>query len=195
MMRTMKTNLPHIFDGQRVTILAGGPSLEGFEFSRIHQPVIAINDAFLKVDSAVLVANDPVWEKKYTKQLEGYNGCKVSYQGRGMNDFHEVEIQQVPDYLTEDWYILKANLSGFFALSLAFHLGAGSVVLLGFDGGYTDKSNWYENISSSMSPESYGRANELYGFFFDKRDRILNVGLGSEIDTFHKIGLEEDFYA
>ena len=192
----MKTNLPDIFDGQTVTILGGGPSLEGFDFHRLRQPIIAVNSSFMKCDCHVVVATDPTWEKEYQKELDAFNGLRISYTGRNMNYFHEVLIDGTPESFSEDWCILSANLSGFFALSLAFALGAARVILLGFDGGYEgEKATYYPNSSQAVTPDSYEKANDFYDvFILPYKDRILNVGLNSKIKSFPKVDINSDFY-
>ncbi|MCK4819384.1 hypothetical protein KA005_26665 [bacterium] len=194
----MKTNLPDIFDGQTVTIVGGGPSLEGFDFHRLRQPIIAVNSSFLRCDCHVVVAADPPWEKEYQKELESFHGLRISYTGRNMTYFHEVLIDGTPEPFSEDWCILKANLSGFFALSLAFALGASRVILLGFDGGYEGgKATHYPNPSQGyVASDSYEKANDFYDIFNVKHHKdILNVGLNSKIKSFPKVDINSDFYA
>jgi len=193
----METKLPAIFDGEVVTIVGGGVSLSGFDFSRLQKPVIAINSSFIQCDCHVVVAIDPPWEKKFMKELDAFDGLKISYNGRNMHSFHEVFIEPSPEPFSEDWCILKSNLSGFFALSLAFHLGASRVILLGFDGGYEgERPTYYDNPSEGVTRSSYENANEHYDVFkLPYWNRILNVGLDSKIESFPKMDIDSDFYS
>ena len=188
----MKLDLPISFAGQTVTIIGGGPSLDGFNFSRVKDPVIAINDACYVKKAAIIVAMDKSWHSKNGKYLAAYDGYLVTDRDTTRKDAVRVEYHEGLKHENEfDWTIKKANLSGFLALAVALHLGAQKVVLLGYDGGYSGKSNWYNNPNAA-TPSGYSNKNAYYDIF--KHHDIVNVGMDSQIQSFRKIPIDAPLY-
>ena len=188
----MKIDIPISFAGQTVTIIGGGPSLKGFDFKRVVDPCIAINDACYAHHSEIIVSIDASWHYKHGTYLNAYDGflvtdresrrkdaIRIQYHGgaRGENEFDET--------------LKAANLSGFLALAISLHLGAKKVVLLGYDGGYAEDANWYTNPNAT-NDEGYSNKNAYYDIF--KGHDIVNVGMDSKIKSFRKIPIESNFY-
>lgn len=143
-----------IFEDYPVTIVAGGPSLEGFDFSVLQGKVIAINNAaFVTLPDAV-VAIDKRWNKKHAQDIPEEIPILAD---RTIPGTRMIEIDVNPE-------VKKANMSGPIALDIAFKLGARRVYLLGFDGGYKDRPNFYEN-DNAASNQVYEQANIYYNLF------------------------------
>lgn len=188
----MKVNVPISYAGQTVTIIAGGPSLKGFNFSRVVDPVIAVNDSCYRRHSDIIVSMDAGWHRRHGAYLAAYDGYLVTDRPSSRKDAILVEYHEGPRKEAEiDWAIKAANLSGFLALALALHLGAKKVVLLGYDGGYTEESNYYANPNAA-TPTGYSNKNVHYDIFKDMD--IVNVGMESQIKAFRKIPIEAPLY-
>lgn len=108
-------------------------------------------------------------------------------------------------------YVGALGLSGTFAIQIAIELGYDKIYLLGYDYGTTDKSNkkthWYQDLIPELNIKSSGAGNPMtyrdpngaikgvrdYEHLSIYKDRIINVGLDSNIQTFEKVSYEE-FY-
>jgi hypothetical protein len=186
----MEIELSHIYEGQTVTIIGGGPSLKGFNFNRLRPPVIGTNHTPKFHPSDILVAIDARFHDREATFLDYYKGLKVTYSPTTRTDFIMAKLDAV--HPNEDWHILRANLSGYFALALALHLGAARVILLGFDGGYDKEPNWHPYAYFGPGMNTYNDTNKYYDFYKDRN--VVNVGMDSRIEAFRKVPLESNFY-
>ena len=145
----MHMDLPYILAGKTVTIVGGGPSLEGFDFSRLKGYVIAVNNSAFLCKSDMLVSLDKDWQLVHIDFLKEYNGLFISDREAAVPTFRIEYTQKAAD--SHDWTLQKANLSGFTALAVALYLKAAKVFLLGFDGGYNgEKSNHYKKTQKHL---------------------------------------------
>ena len=194
----MKLALDSVFKGRTVTIIGGGPSLRGFDFGCVRQPVIACNYTVKYVPSEMFVCIDaPVVEKYNMKEfLDRYKGLKICMRDNlgARPDYVKVEISPNHEILDLDWHIEKVNLTGFLSIAIALYLGAELIYLLGFDGGYDDPSrpDWYPEAYVGPGQNTFHAQNGYYDFF--TCEKIINVGRGSRIDSFPKTDLNTDFY-
>jgi hypothetical protein len=190
----MKVDINRIYTGKRVTIIGGGPSLEGFDFKRLRGDVIVTNNAVYDYPSAgMLVAIDATWIRENNEKISFFRGIRITDKTPSFEGWYQVYY--TPDYVFRnlDWHCMKANLSGYTALALAFYLGATKVVLLGFDGGFSgERSNYHDRGLDGVNSSAYEKANELYDQF--KAYPVLNVGITSRISSFKKAPLETQFY-
>lgn len=188
----MDIDLPKILKDKAVTILAGGPSLKGFDFACIVPPVIAVNSAAYFAKSNILVSLDKDWHKANGRFLDNYKGYLITDRETHRNEALIIRYDTPNKAGSLDWAMKKNNLSGFIALAVALNLGACKVFLLGFDGGYTKgKANYYNNPKPGNDHE-YSRNNDLFDIF--KENNIVNVGLDSRIEAFRKVPLNTNFY-
>lgn len=188
----MKLEVPISFAGQTVTIIGGGPSLKDFDFQRVADPVIAVNDACYAHHSAIIVSIDASWHYRNGKYLAAYDGYLITDRETNRKDAIRIQYHEGLKHENEfDWTMKAANLSGFVALAVALHLGAKKVVLLGYDGGYSGDANWYDNPNAA-TPEGYSGKNAYYDIF--KHHDIVNVGLDSKINSFRKISIDAPLY-
>ena len=204
----MIIDIPNIFEGQEVTILGGGYSLKGFDFSIVRKPIIAINfsvknrpdaDICVGCDSYFFDQEAPIFKTvnvlptDFFKTFKGYMVTdrgdqlfpgvkKIIYEGVAMTNGDR----------DLDWHCQSANISGFVPLALAFKLGAKKVYLLGYDGGYDKISNHYyhnPNIESNVVEA----INWHYQWFKDYP--VINYVnpdiFESKIECFKKINIKE----
>ena len=191
----MKIALHNVFEGRTVTIVGGGPSLLGYNCSRLKQPIIGCNYAAQYTPSEMFICIDPGVKKDMGVFLNAYPGYKICLKDQvKRDDFIEVEIHPDHERLDLDWHIAKVNLTGFLAIAIALHLGAELIYLLGFDGGFDDpnKPNWYPEAHVKSDPNELRDQNIYYDIF--ACNRIINVGATSLIDSFPKVSLYTEFY-
>jgi len=124
---------------QIVWIVAGGPSLKGFDWSfLLDKPHIAVNKAFLDCPQASIVYwSDTRFWKWHVNQLAEHPGWKCAG-----TDVHKT---QYPPYVARWAFdgikglslkpgcLRSGNNSGYAAINLAVQLGARRIGLLGFD--------------------------------------------------------------
>lgn len=130
-------SIPQVWSGDTVFVIGGGPSLAGFD-SRVldGRRVIAVNCAFRLGQFDVMFYGDPLWPDLYGKGLEDFGGLKITVREEHLNrpgirvvfrEAHAMGLSTKPA-------VLHWNLSsGACAINLATLLGAGKIVLLGFD--------------------------------------------------------------
>jgi hypothetical protein len=157
--------------GNRCFIIGGGPSLKGFDFSRLYgELVIGINRAFEAIDPAILFAMDGPFIDRV--RSGGYGSASLSAWNamRGM----KVYCRKPSGTLYPDTYhverslrgwatsiskgITSGNNSGVGALALAIALGANPIYLLGYDmRGSTDKQQawWHSGHPTNQGSAVY----------------------------------------
>ena len=121
-----------------VTIVAGGPSLRGFDFTQLTGDIIAINYAAICIPQATYCyfANKS-WFDRFEHELRVHRGRKIQGWGDGVEKvakpwvevyrFVEGRISMTPRTLCPG-----AN-SGYAAVNLAVLLGYKQLTLLGYD--------------------------------------------------------------
>lgn len=134
--------IPRIFEGQPVVIVAGGPSLAGFSWSRLAGlNVIAINRAYENVPGAqVLWWSDARFWRNHQAGLTRHKApwkatCAVNYHaGDALPVYiHQYAFTRVDGFDPNPAYLRTGNNSAYAATHLAAHLGTNRIVLLGVD--------------------------------------------------------------
>lgn len=157
-MTTLKTGM---WDGERCFVVGGGPSLRGFDWSRLDgERVIAVNRAYEVLPRAIVCSMDLTFWRLKGKYIEMLNHCRQSPTGgvapivpavhvrvggeklpaAGPSQIVPCCVGDVPNpHLVAAWgSSLEGGLgcggnSGFTAVNLADVLGARTIYLLGFD--------------------------------------------------------------
>lgn len=137
----MKPPLPRIFEGQICIVCAGGPSLRGFDWSRLAgRRVIAINRALEDVPTApVLWWSDARFWNRHASAILAHRAAikattNVNYGGIILPDSVTQYRVTGHDGLDEDPRCLRhGNNSTYAATHMARHLGARRVIILGLD--------------------------------------------------------------
>lgn len=121
-------------------IVGGGPSLQGFDFSRLRGArIIAVNRAFEYLPFAdILFSMDNRYygEIRMTKEFRGFRGRKVwintmNFHYEGVETLKIYDVPGMSPSVASG--ISTGGNSGYAALNLALLLGADPVYLLGFD--------------------------------------------------------------
>lgn len=137
---------PGAWLGKPVSILGGGPSLKGFDFSRIpkHHKIIAVNAAFLHAPQAdICFTEDVRFIERFGAVLEEWDGLAVWHcllgikAERGLKACPSVQIiQEKRDdkFWAKDLSALSFSSNSVVgAINLAEILGASVIYLLGVD--------------------------------------------------------------
>lgn len=207
----MYIDLPLIFKDEIVSIIGGGSSLIGFDFSRLQGKIIAINQAIKYVRADMFIALDVIiWSQheKELNELEKRGGYLLNDSRRytPRQNFTRIVFEPI-----KDLRIIKSNNSGLLALAVALYLGAKKVYLFGFDGYIGKQRHIYKfkilgkvfiikgfkkGISHFHKNLKYddGLTNHLYHYEIFKDDPVINVGLDSEIKYFEKVDINSDIY-
>lgn len=133
--------IPRIFDGKTVAIVAGGPSLIGFDFSRLAGVnVIAINRAHENLRRAdVLWWSDPPFFRRHREALLAHRApwkatAQVGYEpGELPESVHVYRFKGMKGFDPRHDHLRHGNNSAYAAMHLAAHLGASRQVLFGVD--------------------------------------------------------------
>ena len=116
--------------------------------------IIAINNAVNFCNPDAVVAIDKRWHDKERINIK--------------QSMPIISHREIPGHdtiiIAVDPEAERSNMSGIVALDIAFKLGASRVYLLGFDGGYKDEPNFYEN-DNAASDRAYQEANIYYHAF------------------------------
>ena len=132
-------SVPRLWDGERVFILGGGPSLKGFgaECLRGKGRVLVVNTSYKLVPFAdALYFADKRWFDWEEPGVRRWTALKVTINADAWRRDDALKLIRSGKMggLSEDPTTVNlGNNSGFQAINLAFHLGAGRIVLLGFD--------------------------------------------------------------
>lgn len=135
--------IPRIFAGQTVAIVAGGPSLVGFDFSRLEgAPSIAINLAMDVMPFAtVLWWTDALFYRRpgISERILAHRAPykATAHLGYGSQEpdpsIHVYHFTGVDGFDDDPGRLRHGNNGGYAAMHLAAHLGARRLVLFGFD--------------------------------------------------------------
>lgn len=193
----MQIDLPLIFKDEIVSIIGGGSSLIGFDFSRLQGKIIAINQAIKYAKADMFIAIDTIIWSQYEKELdelEKRGGYLLNDSRRytPRQNFTKIVLEPI-----KDLRIIKANNSGLLALAVALHLGAKKVYLFGFDGYvgrrflFKKQSHFHKNLKNKSKD---GFINHLHHYEIFKDAPVINVGLKSKIKYFKKVDINSDIY-
>jgi len=209
--------LKTIFGGQDVFIIAGGPSLEGFDFSRLDdKKTIAINHSYeyLKkpdllcfMDSKFYLALSRKGHKVQDFNfpvLAGPSAWSLFPNGTPPPNVTNINntIKDPKDNSATNLFT-KRNSGGSSAalgISAALWAGARKIYLLGVDlyfkgrskhfysKDFEEKGYWQEDPSEMIRLD---RTLDTFKAFENFKDRIINLSLKSKVDTFTKKNINE----
>lgn len=187
-------------------ILASGPSqnFEDMKATRRKGPTIAVNNTiFSAIWADYLYAADRKWWQHYGPRVRDIKAIKYSAVKQSLNYGAEKIVTLGPPRATglgRNGVIHRGGNSGYQAINLAYALGARSIVLLGFDCGYTYGRRHYHQDHPT---EGVGLGNaegvELWRENFvalaaDLRDEgvhVVNCSRETTLDCFERMKLED----
>lgn len=133
--------IPQIFQGETVFLVAGGPSLIGFDFSRLkNRRVLAINRAHEFLPGAELLwwSDASFWRRNkealmvHAARWKG-TGHLHYQEGELPPDIHVYRFTGPHGFDDRADCLRDGNSSAYAAMHLLAHLGAAKIVLLGLD--------------------------------------------------------------
>jgi len=196
--------------GRRCFIVCGGPSLKGFDFSRLKgELVIATNKSFMDIDAAIHFTMDPrfiTW--LLTDHLDA--GAFTKWQNQAATS---VMLRLKPNMSGAGWKFVectgndevstsiarglgKTNNTGHGALLLAAGLGCKEIYLLGMDmhgDPKTGLQDWYHGGYPENAAQSAKQAYDQFmipciektsGDFADRGIRVVNLNRNSALRCF-----------
>ncbi len=194
---------PKMWKDQTVFIIGGGPSLKGFDWSRlVGHRCIGCNDAYkLGAEvSDVCYFGDHGWFKAYWERndLRTYKGLIIGCPSK--NKLLGVYYDDKPVLLLkrDNGQLKEAPDVGWFqstgasAINLAIIFGACRVVLLGFDmhQGAEKENNWHPSMRSKPLPCVYNKFLRWFGMLKQQLDtrypdvEVINATPGSSLTLF-----------
>jgi hypothetical protein len=187
--------------GKSVYIIAGGPSLTGFDFNRLAgKNVIVINKAFMYV---------PEFQYLYWTDARFYNWYKNEIDQLQCKKFTPcTSPRDLPDSITvlknsggrtidlsTPDTITAGNNSGFGAISLAIKLGATEIYLLGYDMGYNgNQTHFHDGYPAHTAKQ--GVYKSMLKYFEDNAEiiksvvKIYNTSAQSSLTYFEYINID-----
>ncbi len=148
--------------GETVFLLGGGPSLTGFDVEQLRGRgrVIAINNAFKLCQWAdLLYFADKQWWSWHSEELDAFRGRIITgAQLVGVQGVKRIRIQPGLG-LSRKREEVHGNNGGYHAINLAVHLGASTIVLLGYDMKLQEsRTHWHAGHPDGVS---IARAEEM----------------------------------
>jgi hypothetical protein len=154
-------NILQIWDGDPCVIIGGGPSVAGFDVGKLKgYRVVAVNMAYQLSDKfEAMFYGDRYWYLQYGNKLTDFPGLKITNCEADLGKpaiqvvkrKNEFGISKNPEFM--NW-----NLSsGATAIGLAAQLGAGKIILLGFDMCEVNGENNFHDIYPEDTAHPYHR--------------------------------------
>ncbi len=196
--------------GHRAFIIGGGPSLTGFDFSKLRgEIVVGVNRAFEHVDCQILFSMDSRfhdWLRSgrlgddAKKAFAEYGGLKVWLDTHGhpfvpgIRTVRSLGASGLTTSLKDGVY--HGENSGYAALNLAVCLGADPIYLLGFDGKLAGDGRAHHHEEYPL-PTTQGVLDKFVKYFHDiapelqdRGVRVVNLNPDSAIRCFEFDRLE-----
>lgn len=192
--------VPRDWVGETVVIVASGPSVAEFKFSRIKGlKAIAVKDGYLKVPNAeVLMIGDHRYARR-NPDLSAYKGPLILYTDPEPlpEELHDERIQFIPKVAGRGLSTNPAELRGTFtttalAINLAVLRGAKRILLVGVDAQTGEGGKrWFGRDTVEHWPKRYQRQRWGYTRLSDALKHagvtVLNLNPNSAVDTFPRV--------
>lgn len=199
--------IPRIFEGQPVFVVAGGPSLKGFDFERLRGcNIIAINRAYEVLPFAqVLWWSDAIFYMPRKAELLAHPApykatCNLNYVGTGEPDpsVHIYRFTGRDGFDDHPDCLRDGNNSAYAATHLAAHLGSTFPILLGVDMQYgrDGATHWHggyglvrreETLKDDMAPHFRTLAHALAR----RGIKVLNASPDSALTCWPRCSLDD----
>lgn len=192
--------IPRLWHGDTCAIIGGGPSAKDIAIEDLRPVrVIAVNMAFRLADwFDVAFYGDPQFPHRYGQGIERYPGLVVTVREEHIGRPGIKVVQRsLLTGLSKDPRRLMWNLnSGSCAINLATLLGAGKIILIGFDMQKVEgRNNYHDHYAKDNPTMDYGRPLGCFPAIARDLDALgvscINTCLTSAIEVFPKMTLEE----
>ncbi len=157
--------VPRLWAGGTAFIVAGGPSLAGFDGERLRgRRVIAVNNAYGLVPHAgFLYFADRAWWGWHRESAAAFEGAIVTVCHDCAARERRLKLLEVTGTkgleLEKPWGVRTGNNSAYQAINLAVHLCAKRIVLLGVDMrfGAGGRKHWHPGHPRTMDESVFQR--------------------------------------
>jgi hypothetical protein len=183
----LKKNL--LADERQVFIIAGGPSLGGFDFSKLrNKTCIAINKAIFVLPRAhILWWSDTRFYKMFQEEIDNHSalykvtGLTKTQSLQYPDDVYKYRFTGHGGYDEREECLKDGNNSGYASLHLAMKLGARKIILLGYDFKKDgEQTHWHEGHtdergkSIAVGPRTY--EDKMLPYFISLQQKAIEVG-------------------
>lgn len=207
-LRTEIQNFKNIIAGQNVFIIAGGPSLDNFDFSKLKGNIcIALNSAYKNIEQylSAIFWTDNDWASAHYDKLMNFKGYKFQSHSSGgqyiklnVKGFADSTVlHKIKDFgFTTDVNCVCGNNSGAQILNFVANLKPHKIILLGYDMGFSNgKTHWHGGyIVSDASVYNnlfIPSINSMAPFIEKLGIDVINCNLDSKLNCFRKDNLEK----
>lgn len=189
-----------IWPGETCFIVAGGPSLTGFDFARLEgRKVIAINSSVFSCPSApILFFGDARWWWWNAEKIcSGFKGHIFTCSEIDHPRVHNLVKRKPPPFVAEDRGQVSMNHTSLTAaINLAVHFGCQRLVLLGADmqAGADGRAHHHEEHPVAVMPGCWDvQMKDLRSVAASLSDlgvEVINTSMESRIDWWPKKPIE-----
>jgi hypothetical protein len=194
-----------IWKNETVYLIGGGPSLINFNWEKLRgKKTIAINKSALYYPHAdIMYWTDSRFYSWYKNDIDKLTCKKYTLRsGKKLADdiisLNRGETFGLSEYNNT---LCHGNNSGYAAINLAYHLGAKTIVLLGYDMKANDNSHFHDGYPIPPTTEAVYREHFLPGFKIlaerlkAKDINVFNASEFSEIDVWEKISFDHEIFS
>lgn len=182
------------YAGKTVHVVGSGPSLTGFDYSRLRgKVIIPINHAYKQVPQFdIKVAIDGNFFTREDK--EAINAGLSLCPAHACRDPRVINFRMASHFSLEPGPVYAYGSSGLAAVTVALQGGAEKVVLWGLDYCY---DNGRHHATQGLYNHSQGEGREhIYGAQVSKfavfpADKILNASPISRLECFQKVSIDD----
>lgn len=202
--------VPRLMDGGRVVIVAGGPSMAGFDYESLTPPdkylapVVAVNAAMFDIPRAFMgYWSDPDFYLKFKDRIDAFEGLKFTSDGHGHGrpGITPLERKGMEGLETDPRYIAHGGNSGYAAINVAFHFGASEILLLGFDmkdgpeGEIHGHDHYPADFERRINYTGHARCfRTMLPVLAEHGVKVINCTPGSAIDAFPRGDFAEIYF-
>lgn len=164
----MRWTVPRLWEGETAVIVAGGPSVNDHDLSRLRgYRTLLINNAYrLLPDADVLYFRDCAWwNASQDNHQRWLDADPPAFSGLIVTSCQQLEEHPRVRYVrhaherqglvSDPARLVRGNHAGHEALNLAVHLGAARLVLLGYDMTRCRGDNWHADHKRTVKEETY----------------------------------------
>lgn len=198
--------IPRIFEGEPVIIVAGGPSLIGFDFARLAgRNVIAVNRAYEFAPGATVLwwSDARFWFNHRDRLLAHAARWKatttVNYGSEVLPEhIHQYRVTGHKGFDPDPGALRSGNNSTFAAMHLSAHLGARKIVTLGLDMKHGPKGeshfhggHGFEHLPETLSDLMLPWFESLAAPLAERQIEVLNACHDSALTVWRRCSIDE----
>jgi len=167
--------LLHMSLGRVTYVIGGGPSLKGFDFSKLDGYKIGANKSAIVAKCDCMVSVDKTYAERSFKDIKEFEGEVILGYGRPTHVKNRIPNVTYVKWnrargLSNDPEVINGLNSGYAALNVAYQKGAKNIALLGFDMKMGDTKHFHEGYSWDSGSGNY----KAWAKLFDDAKTVLD---------------------